>query len=402
VFRLIRPRPREINRKAPSNLPELPADPPAPTAMETIMAEMAEPKKQRSMMEQATMELRRTRVENLQSTSALQAHKIGYQEEYDVQDEYDPSTWNDFDDPGVDDFAYLEADYDAPGLDQFHQDLVAEIESLKKAKAEQQAEALLEEESDGVRTDLIKEDMDLYQDPKGQSVTTQLAKHVTQIWSKGTDMKRVKEVSAKLPMPENIAIKPVDLNQEVQAGLDKFTLARDRRLRLVQALSTRALVPFTRIAHMAMRPEDLDRKCVLDTALDGVLMLAAASAAQNSIRRDVIRPKLGPKYKQLCGEVDCLSPLLLGEDMAARIKQTQASVNILGRGRGQFGTFRGTGQWFTPYGRGQGYGNMGGFRRYGARVFLGKLPSNSLAQTTSKTLFVDKPGEATWYGMAGA
>jgi hypothetical protein len=363
----------EMNRNAPPNLPELPADPPAPTVMQTLMAELGELKTQRGLMAQATMELRRTRAESLASTSALQEHELPYEEytEYDGGEDYVPSDWCDFDDPGVGDFAYLEEEHDAPGLEQYQEQLMAEVKALKQenSRAAQKIEPVVEEDVEGLHLDLIKDHLEIYQEPKGKPVTGQLATHITQVWKRGHDIKRTKEVSAKLPMPENIPLKAVDLNQEVMAELDKFAVTRDRRLCMVQALTTRALMPLINIANLAMRPEELDRKSILDTALDAVQILAAASATQNSIHRDVIRPKLSAKFKQLCGDVDCMSPFLLGDDMASRIKQTQQSVSILGRGRGQFGSFRGSGQRFSPYARGASYGGMGGFRRFN-RVFF--------------------------------
>ena len=246
------------------------------------------------------------------------------------------------------------------------QNIPAAAGAAPAAEAEDQADTGLQDE--GLHDELLGVHLTQYEDPVGPPIGAKLAAHATNIWSKGRDITKVKEISTRQFVPSNIAMCVTEVNPEIVANLGKFGMARDRRWKAIHALTMRSLTPVLKIAHMAMRPEAMVRKDILDHALDTVALLGGISASVNHIRRDNARAKLGPKGKTLCPQEQVVhtSNLLMGENLASRIRTTSQQVNLL-RGAGYNTRFRS--QRFQPYQRGTGYNNNNFYGRRGARFF---------------------------------
>ena len=165
------------------------------------------------------------------------------------------------------------------------------------------------------------------------------------------------------------------MNAELAPSLSKITLGRDRKLKYIQLLTTRAMAAVAEIGNWAMQPDPIDRKALLDGVLDSAVILSAASATTNMVRRDILRQKLGHSYRHLCNDVSPNGTNLLGEDISTRVKAQQQSALLIPVRRQQRGRFQpyaynrgGRGGTATYYqGRGSYRGGfLGKFKTYAA------------------------------------
>ena len=138
-------------------------------------------------------------------------------------------------------------------------------------------------------------------------------------------------------------------------ALGKFTIARDRKVKFIQALTTRALVPLAKITNAAAQDENINKDMIMESALDATVVLSAISAQCNHVRRDIVKQRLGGKYKHLTSNLDPNAPKLLGDDITQRIKARKESSVLVNTGwmRPQpYGGGRFRGQYGPPRGRG--------------------------------------------------
>jgi hypothetical protein len=152
--------------------------------------------------------------------------------------------------------------------------------------------------------------------------------HITNIWNKSKDVQKLKEISARSPFPTNLTMRAPEINSEVAPALGRFAILRDRKLKAMQALLVRTLVPISRIADAAMRPQELQRSETLNSALDAIGLLASANTQLTFMRREIVKNKLGPKCKNLATDADN-SNFLLGEDLSSRIRVVNQSNALL-------------------------------------------------------------------------
>jgi hypothetical protein len=297
-----------------------------------------------------------------------------YPEEYEETMEWDPYGFGEYEDPGEQGLVpfddYTEQDPIAdPALLLAARRAVQAAAAIRALPEATRAQAGIEPElqevpnpdDEGAYEDLLGGHVSQYEEHVGPPLITKLATHVVNIWSKGKDVTKIKEISERQPVPQNIPLRPTEINPEIVPNLGRFGIARDRRLKAIHALIMRTLTPVMKIANSAMKPATLVRKELLDDALDAVALLSNTSASINFIRRDAARAKLGPKGRNLCpqDQVVHTSNLLLGEDLPSKIKTTSQQMNLL-RGSGYQTRFRGGANRYQPYNRGLGFFNRRG------------------------------------------
>jgi hypothetical protein len=130
------------------------------------------------------------------------------------------------------------------------------VEQAAKAAAEKAMEtqdttAKEVDEEDG-HAGLLDTHIGQYADPQGEPLLERLATHVTNIWNKEREVQKIKEISARAPFPSNLHMRTPEVNAEVAPALGKFALLRDRKLKAVQALVVRTIVPVIKLADVAM------------------------------------------------------------------------------------------------------------------------------------------------------
>ena len=94
---------------------------------------------------------------------------------------------------------------------------------------------------------------------------------------------------AKHPRPQNLTAQKVEINSEVLSSISSLAKNRDAKLKAVQGGLARATVPAVKIAEAAMN-NDIDRKQMLDLAVDTVTLLSNANAVINQVRGDALSP----------------------------------------------------------------------------------------------------------------
>ena len=303
--------------------------------------------------------------------------------------------------PGIgDDWGYDGSTNDAPAPPDDHDDPVLTTADLMDDQDDTTVDNAVE---DTEPEDLLMAYQAHYEDENGPSVPDKLALFVNKIWRKGRDPETFKITMAKHPRPENLVMQKVEVNPEVLSSLGRVAKSRDAKLKSVQAGLARATVPAVKIAEQALRKNDLDKKQVLDLAVDSVTLLANVNKVVNQVRRDSMRPGMQAKFQELCRvpETEDTTKQLFGNNLQERIK-VASQGGQLGRRGGMYpypsfpGRGRGRGYMTGGYSGYNPYMSMGrGFGR--GRPFLGKEATvnhepmaNDYNANSNQTIDIDK------------
>ena len=278
--------------------------------------------------------------------------------------------------PGMgDDWGYDGSTNDAPAPPDDQDDPVLTTADLMDDQDDATVDNAVE---DTESEDLLMAYQARYEDEHGPSVPDKLALFVNKIWQKGRDPETFKTTMAKHPRPENLVMQKVEVNPEALSSLGHVAKSRDAKLKSVQAGLATATVPAVKIAEQALGKNDLDKKQVLDLAVDSVTLLANVNEVVNQVRRDSMRPGMQTKFQELCRvpETEDTTKQLFGNNLQERIK-VASQGGRLGRRGGMYPypsfPIRGRGRGYMTWGYSgyHPYMSMGrGFGR--GRPFLGK------------------------------
>ena len=193
-------------------------------------------------------------------------------------------------------------------------------------------------------------------DETGEDANAEVAELANQIWTTKQEKEALKDLFKRNQRPVNVNIRKVDINEEVLTSIPQSAKSRDMRLRSVQGLTAKATVPFVATL-MALIDENkpIDRQKLVDSAIDGVTMLAYANQQLNQLRRDLLRPTLQPRFQQLCSKPnDDDTQYLFGTKIVERIKNASQVGKLARRGRGR-GNPRFQPYQYSPYPGYSGY-----------------------------------------------
>ena len=228
--------------------------------------------------------------------------------------------------------------------------------------------------------DLLSAYRERYADEEGPPMGDQLARVTNDIWVRGRDPTKVKDIMVKHPRPSNLKCQKVDINPEVLSSIPKPARTRDAKLRAVQNGVARAAVPIVKIAEKVMdKSKPVDRKDIINLTLDSITLLANANGSVNQTRRDALKPNMQSRFQVLCRvpREDESSSLLFGAALTDRIKAASQGGKLGRRGFGCQPQAGYRGRRTIGY---HPYGAPTYFRGYGrGQNFLGKS-RNSFAQ----------------------
>ena len=171
----------------------------------------------------------------------------------------------------------------------------------------------------------------------GPAINENVAKMVNDLWAKGRDPKIIKTLCEQYPTPENtLQVGKVDLNEEVISAIPKHVRARDLKIQAIQGVMARAAVPAVKIVDSLYAKKEVTKQEHINMAIDCLSLVASANASVNQLRRDMLRPSLARKYQLLCNSAPKPpSKLLLGDNLADRVKQANATSSLMTRGIGR-------------------------------------------------------------------
>ena len=167
----------------------------------------------------------------------------------------------------------------------------------------------------------------------GPLINENVAKMVNDLWAKERNPKIIKTLYEQHPTPENtLKMGKVDLNEEVISAIPKHVRARDLKIQAIQGVMARAAV---KIVDSLYAKKEVMKQEHINMAIDCLSLVASANASVNQLRRDMIRPSLARKYQLLCISVPKpLSKLLLGDNLADRVKQVNTTSSLMTQGIG--------------------------------------------------------------------
>ena len=145
-------------------------------------------------------------------------------------------------------------------------------------------------------------------------------KNCNHMWSKTHDTEVMKKVKSKHLKPENIQCGCIDINPEVLGGLSKSARGKDIKLRVEQAEIAQTTILATKIAESCMK-NDLNKKQLLDWAMDNIQLLLSVNTRLNQFRQDAMKPTMQPQFQSS-------RRVLTQEDSSAQLFSTSLTARI--------------------------------------------------------------------------
>lgn len=157
--------------------------------------------------------------------------------------------------------------------------------------------------------------------------------------------KEAKEMCEKHTRPENCTgLKVPKLNKELwlTGALGHQTKEQDKTIQTAQKYLTYGLMPLVKLMDDLLQDDNSTTRYEL--ANESFQMLAYAHRDMSNVRRQLIKPNIAEKYKQLCNDSTPLTDNLLGDDLEKQIKTVDEMGKVgksVSKGKGEKRKYKG-------------------------------------------------------------
>ena len=161
-------------------------------------------------------------------------------------------------------------------------------------------------------------------DTDGKPLSEKIARAVNKIWKKPRDSEGYKNAAKRALKPENTATHAVHINDEIYAVMSPGAKAHDARLKSIQTMLCKAVVPTARLLDEVVSKSKMDKAYKNQAErhlIDTISLIAHANNTVNFQRREAIKKKLPPSYGMALKQPEEASVTLFGDDCAEKLKK---------------------------------------------------------------------------------
>lgn len=149
----------------------------------------------------------------------------------------------------------------------------------------------------------------------GHTINSEIANSTAYMIANPLEDKTIGDTQNKYPPPKNIPfLDPPKVNATIWENLQPPTRSRDLKIQRVQKSLTRGISAMVNaLSESEVQPSE--------TQQDALALLCNANYELNLLRREFLKPDMGPKFAHVCKPSTPITSHLFGDDLAKRVKE---------------------------------------------------------------------------------
>ena len=167
-------------------------------------------------------------------------------------------------------------------------------------------------------------ELEFERDTDGKPLSDKIPRAVNKIWKKPRDSEGYKNAAKRAKKPENVATHAVQVNEEIYTVMSPTVKAHDARLKSIQTMLCKAVVPAARLLDEVVSKSEMDKTYKNQAErhlIDTISLIAHANNTVNFQHREAIKKKLPPNYGMALKQPEEASATLFGDDCAEKLKK---------------------------------------------------------------------------------